>query len=93
MWAISTSGSNRTAEPRDAVTAHEAVRQLLDELFGPPFGASTSVIFGGGLATHNAASFLSQPGIDGALVGGGMQTAPGFLGVLAAFYAAEAPSP
>lgn len=69
MWAISTSGSNQTAEPHDAVTAHKAIRQLLDELFAPPFGASVSVIFGGGLDTDNAASFLTQPGVDGALVG------------------------
>jgi triosephosphate isomerase len=88
MWAISTSGSDRTAEPRDAVTSYKAIRPLLDELFGPLFGASTSVIFGGGVDTDNAASFLSQPEVDGALVGSGMQTAAGFLGVLEAFYAA-----
>jgi triosephosphate isomerase len=87
MWAISTSGSNQTAEPHDAVEVHGVIRQLLEELFGPRFGASTSVIFGGGLSADNARDFLSQPGVDGALVGGGMQTQAGFLGVLDAFYA------
>lgn len=89
MWAISTSGSNQTAEPNDAVTAHSMIRQLLDEVFGPPFGASTSVIFGGGLDTEKATAFLDPEGVDGVLVGEGMQTAAGFLGVLDAFYAAR----
>lgn len=63
---------------------------MLDALFEPPFGASTSVIFGGGRDTDNATSFLSKPGVDVALVGGGTQTAAGLPGVLDASYAAEA---
>jgi len=86
MWAISTAGSNLKAKPSDAVSVHDAIRGMLDDLFGAPFGAETSVIFGGGINARNAASFLCRPQIDGALVGGGMQTATGFKGVLDAFY-------
>ncbi len=87
MWAISTSGSHLEARPRDAADAHAAIRDLLDETFAPSFGAATSVIFGGGLDPANARSFLSQPGVDGALVGSGMHAAPDFLSLVDAFYA------
>jgi len=86
VWAISTSGSNLVAEPGDVVTIHRAIRKILEELFGSEFGAATPVIFGGSIDASNAAIYLGQFEIDGALVGTGMQTAPGFLGVLDAFY-------
>lgn len=86
MWAISTAGSNLKAKPRDAVSIHDAIRGVLDELFGSRFGAATSIIFGGSIDSRNAAAFLCRPEIDGALVGAGMQTASGFKGVLDAFY-------
>ena len=86
MWAISTSGAKLEAVPSDAVAMHGAIRAELDALFGSGFGAATSVLFGGGVESDNAATYLDQPQIDGALVGAGMETASGFLGVLAAFY-------
>jgi triosephosphate isomerase len=89
MWAISTSGSNLTAKPGDATAVHDAIRGVLDELFGSQFGAATSIIFGGSVDSANAAAFLGRPEIDGALVGSGMQTTPGFVGVLDAFYSAD----
>jgi triosephosphate isomerase len=88
MWAISTAGSNLSATPSDAASIHDAIRGVLDELFGSRFGDATSIIFGGGIDFRNAAAFLSRPEIDGALVGAGMQTASGFKGVLDAFYGA-----
>ena len=90
VWAISTSGSNLEAAPGDVVTIHAAIRTTLDEMFGSAFGTATSVIFGGSIDAGNAATYLGQPEIDGALVGAGMQTAPGFLGVLDAFYQSAA---
>ena len=90
VWAISKSGSNLEATSGDVVTIHAAIRTTLDEMFGSAFGAATSVIFGGSIDTGNAATYLRQSEIDGALVGAGMQTAPGFLGVLDAFYQSAA---
>jgi triosephosphate isomerase len=90
VWAISTAGSNLEAEPRDVVAIHRAIRDGLDDLFGSAFGEATSVIFGGGVDARNAANYLREPEVDGALGGGGMQTAPGFLGMLEVFYACGA---
>lgn len=89
IWAISTSGSHLAIEPDEAVAAQDAVRTLLDELFGPRFGEAMSVIFGGSIDGANAEAFFERPAIDGGLVGAGMQTAAGFEGVLKAFYDAR----
>lgn len=88
-WAISTAGSNLTLKPEDAVSTHDAVRKLLEELFGSGFGEATSVIFGGSINAANARDFFVHPTIDGGLVGTGMQTASGFESVLNAFYSAR----
>jgi triosephosphate isomerase len=89
MWAVSTSGPHLPVEPDQAAAAHRTVRERLDELFGAHFGEATSVIFGGGVDSANAEGFFEQPEVDGGLVGSGMQTAPGFKGVLDGFYRAR----
>jgi triosephosphate isomerase len=57
VWAI---GTGRTATPEQAEEAHQFVKGLLDR----------PVLYGGSVKPENAAELLSQPAIDGALVGG-----------------------
>ena len=57
VWAI---GTGQTATPEIAQQAHELVKSLLD----------VPVLYGGSVKPDNAAELLSQPAIDGALVGG-----------------------
>ncbi len=57
VWAI---GTGRTATPEQAREAHAFIRSLLDR----------PILYGGSVKPDNAAELLSQPGIDGALVGG-----------------------
>ena len=57
VWAI---GTGRTATPEQAGEAHAFIRGLLDR----------PVLYGGSVKPENAAELLSQPSIDGALVGG-----------------------
>jgi len=57
IWAI---GTGRTDKPADAVEMANFIRSLL----------STKVIYGGSITAKNAGRFVSQKGIDGALVGG-----------------------
>jgi triosephosphate isomerase len=85
-WAISTAGSHLTLKPKDAAAMHDAIRALLDEIFGPDFGAGTSIIFGGSVNPDNARAFFEYETINGGLVGSAMQTEAGFRGVLEAFY-------
>ena len=57
VWAI---GTGKTATPEIAQEAHAFVRSLLD----------VPVIYGGSVKPENAAELMSQPDVDGALVGG-----------------------
>jgi triosephosphate isomerase len=57
VWAI---GTGKTATPETAQAAHAFVKSILD----------VPVLYGGSVKPDNAESLLSQPDVDGALVGG-----------------------
>jgi triosephosphate isomerase (TIM) len=57
VWAI---GTGKTATPELAQEAHAFVKSLID----------APVLYGGSVKPDNAAGLLSQPDVDGALVGG-----------------------
>jgi triosephosphate isomerase (TIM) len=57
IWAI---GTGQTATADQAREAHEFVKGLLD----------VPVLYGGSVKPDNAEELLSEPGVDGALVGG-----------------------
>jgi len=57
VWAI---GTGKTATPEQAQEAHAFVRSLVD----------VPVLYGGSVKPENALELLSQPDVDGALVGG-----------------------
>jgi triosephosphate isomerase (TIM) len=57
VWAI---GTGKTATPEIAQQAHEFIKGLLD----------VPVLYGGSVKPGNAEELLSQPAVDGALVGG-----------------------
>jgi triosephosphate isomerase len=57
VWAI---GTGRTATPEMAQDAHAFVKSVLDR----------PVLYGGSVKPDNADELLSQPDVDGALVGG-----------------------
>jgi triosephosphate isomerase len=66
VWAI---GTGRTATPEIAQTVHSAIRQTLVSRLGE-VGRGTRILYGGSVKPSNARALLSQPDIDGALVGG-----------------------
>jgi len=57
VWAI---GTGKTATPAQAQEAHALIKSMLD----------VPVLYGGSVKPDNAAELLSQPDVDGALVGG-----------------------
>jgi triosephosphate isomerase len=57
VWAI---GTGKTATPELAQQAHETIKELHD----------TRVLYGGSVKPENATELLTQPAVDGALVGG-----------------------
>jgi len=59
VWAI---GTGKTATPDMAQEAHAFIKSLVD--------VPVPVLYGGSVKAENAAELLSQPDVDGALVGG-----------------------
>ena len=67
VWAI---GSGQAATPEQAEQVCAALRSVLAELLGDEVAATTRILYGGSVKAANIASFLREPNIDGALVGG-----------------------
>ncbi|MFH0778350.1 MAG: triose-phosphate isomerase [Candidatus Eisenbacteria bacterium] len=80
VWAI---GTGKTATPEMAVQAHRFIRTLVGKLFGIAFAEETRIQYGGSVKAENAAELLSEPEIDGALVGGASLNADSFLRIVA----------
>jgi triosephosphate isomerase len=71
VWAI---GTGKTATPDQAQEAHVFIKSLVD----------VPVLYGGSVKPENADEILSEPAVDGALVGGASLEAADFAGIIAA---------
>ncbi len=80
VWAI---GTGEVATSGQAQEAHAFVRSLLREQLADQADA-VRILYGGSVKPDNAADLLSQPDIDGALVGGASLKADSFSGIIAA---------
>lgn len=67
IWAI---GTGRTATPETAQDACALIRARLVDLLGDEAAEGTRVLYGGSVKPDNVADLMSQPDIDGGLVGG-----------------------
>lgn len=68
IWAI---GTGRSASGAQANTIiRSAVRDTISDLYGPTAAAATRIQYGGSVKPSNMEEFMTQPDIDGALVGG-----------------------
>lgn len=81
VWAI---GTGKNATPDQAQEAHKFVRNLLASQFGSESAQKTVIQYGGSVKPDNAAALMSQPDVDGALVGGASLQADAFLSILRA---------
>jgi triosephosphate isomerase len=79
VWAI---GTGKTASPAQAEEAHRFIRQVLGGQFGAPASDRVRIQYGGSVKAENAKELLSQPNIDGALVGGASLDARGFTAII-----------
>jgi triosephosphate isomerase (TIM) len=67
VWAI---GTGKTATPQMAADAHAIIRSEAAESFGQEFADQLRILYGGSVKPENAHALMSEPEIDGALVGG-----------------------
>ena len=67
VWAI---GTGHVATPEQAQEAHAYIRKTLRELSDETTADRVRIQYGGSVKPDNARELMSQPDIDGALVGG-----------------------
>ena len=75
IWAI---GTGVTATKEQAQEVHHVIRQLLTEKFGKDISENMNILYGGSVKPNNIKELMSQPDIDGALVGGASLTVDSF---------------
>jgi triosephosphate isomerase len=81
VWAI---GTGRNATPEQAQKAHAFLRRRAGELLGADVARDLIIQYGGSAKPENVASLLSQPDVDGALIGGASLRADMFLAIIRA---------
>ena len=67
VWAI---GTGKTATTEQAQEAHGFIRKLIEELYEKGVAEQLRILYGGSVKPANVDDLMSQPDIDGALVGG-----------------------
>jgi len=67
VWAI---GTGRNATPEQAQEAHAFIRRTLRDIADDTTAERVRIQYGGSVKPENARDLMSQPDIDGALVGG-----------------------
>jgi triosephosphate isomerase (TIM) len=67
VWAI---GTGKTASPEQAQEVHQLIRKSIEKEFDTQIAEGIRILYGGSVKPDNARDLLSQPDIDGALIGG-----------------------
>jgi triosephosphate isomerase (TIM) len=81
VWAI---GTGRNATDAQAQEVHAYIRQSVAKRWNKDFADRVRIQYGGSMKPENARGLLSQPDVDGGLVGGASLKADGFLAIAAA---------
>ena len=79
VWAI---GTGRTATREQAQEVHAFIRGRLAEQFDDAVARRVRIQYGGSVKPDNARELMSQPDVDGALVGGASLDAHNFLEII-----------
>ncbi|WIM68894.1 triose-phosphate isomerase [Corynebacterium breve] len=67
VWAI---GTGKVASSSDAQEVNAAIRGLIQEISTPEIAAGMRILYGGSVKTDTIGEIISQPDVDGGLVGG-----------------------
>jgi len=79
VWAI---GAGKAASGKQAAATIKLIRSILAELWNKDIAQSLRILYGGSVTSNNIVEFISQPEIDGALVGGASLKAEEFLSIV-----------
>ena len=67
VWAI---GTGKVATPEIAQSVHATCRSILADIYDQETADATRILYGGSVTPESVDDLMSQPDIDGALVGG-----------------------
>ena len=81
VWAI---GTGLTATPEQAQAMHRFIRDRLNALWGDETASDVEILYGGSMKPSNAEDLLSQPDINGGLIGGASLKAADFASIIEA---------
>ena len=87
VWAI---GTGVTASPDQAQEAHAFTRKEIASLYNDQVAEALRIQYGGSVKPDNAKELMSQPDVDGALVGGASLKVDDFVGIIEGALAAQA---
>ncbi|WP_428236239.1 triose-phosphate isomerase [Gracilimonas sp.] len=79
IWAI---GTGETASPDQAQEMHEHIRKIVAELYSEDTADRINILYGGSMKPANAKELLSQPDVDGGLIGGASLDAESFSEII-----------
>ncbi|MGN8226039.1 triose-phosphate isomerase [Gracilimonas sp. BCB1] len=79
IWAI---GTGETASPEQAQEMHEHIRKVIAELYSEDTAERINILYGGSMKPANAKELLSQPDVDGGLIGGASLDAASFSEII-----------
>jgi triosephosphate isomerase len=79
IWAI---GTGKAADSITAATTIKFIRDTLANLWDSDAAQKVRLLYGGSVTSNNIAEFVSQPEIDGALVGGASLKANEFSSIV-----------
>jgi triosephosphate isomerase len=81
VWAI---GTGRNATDGQAQEVHAYIRQHIAKAWNKDFADRVRIQYGGSMKPENARGLLSQPDVDGGLIGGASLKADAFLAIAVA---------
>ncbi len=81
VWAI---GTGRTATSAQAEEVQAFLRGEIAKAWGRSYADECRILYGGSVKPENAKELMSQPNVDGVLVGGASLEAASFLAIAAA---------
>ncbi len=79
VWAI---GTGKTATPAQAQEVHKYIRDLLAKMYNNSVASEIRIQYGGSVKPENTIDLMSQPDVDGALVGGASLTIASFADIV-----------
>jgi len=79
VWAI---GSGQAATPEQAQDVCGKLRDVIADKLGKDTADRTRVLYGGSVKSSNIASFMREPDVDGALVGGASLVVDEFAAII-----------